>query len=88
MSDTYKLQYPIEVGGEKLDTVTIRRPKRGDYRRIAKVKDQGEAADKLMCDLCELTPDQIAELDMVDYDAIGALIEGFLPEHMRSPDRS
>jgi hypothetical protein len=82
-TQSYRLQYPIEAGGETVDEVTIRRPKRGDYKRLEGVKSHPGQADKLIADLAQLTPQQVLELDMEDYDGISGVIEGFLPAGMR-----
>lgn len=77
-AEVVHLQAPLSVEGRTIDTVTVRRPKVGDLRRMEKVK--GGDLDKtlwLIATLTELSPTEVDELDAADMKAIGDIIEGF-----------
>jgi hypothetical protein len=75
-SVTIDLKYPTEKGLEK---ITLRRPKVRDM--IASDKSKGSDADKevaLFANLAELSPDEIASLDMADYKQLQDAYKDFL----------
>lgn len=76
---TIPLQYPVNAGGKQIDAITVTRPKL--KTQLAAMKAPGSDADKevvLFASLTGLTPDQLGELDMVDYTAIQKAYKGFL----------
>jgi hypothetical protein len=76
---TYTLQYPITVDGQTLSEITIRRPKVGDIKRMD--KQTGTQFSKVMwllCQLAELSPAALDELDVADLAGLTPIIEGFL----------
>jgi hypothetical protein len=73
------LHYPINIGGEKVEVIKMRRMKVRDQTK--QQKNGGTDAEKevgMFVDLCELTPDQIEELDMKDYEQLKECISSFL----------
>ncbi len=74
-----KLNYPIESSGETIESVHLRRPKVRDM--IAQEKTAVSDAEKevaLFANLCELTPDNILDIDGADYLKIQKVYAGFL----------
>jgi hypothetical protein len=70
------LKYPTDKG---LSQITLRRPKVRDM--IASDKSKGSDADKevaLFANLAELSPDEIASLDMADYKQLQDAYKDFL----------
>jgi hypothetical protein len=74
--ETITLKYPLDSG---LATLTLRRPKVRDM--IASDKAKGTDADKeiaLFANLAEISPDEIAALDMADYKQLQEAYKAFL----------
>ena len=74
-----KLGHPVEVGGDKVEALTMRRPKVRDSRDAA--KGGGTPADveiRLFANLCEVSPEVVEEMDMGDYQRLQDLYTGFL----------
>ncbi|KAA5603245.1 phage tail assembly protein [Roseospira marina] len=75
---TLALTVPITVDGRTLSTVTLRRPKVGDLRRM----DRAGSGDLdktlwLIGSLADLTPAEVDELDARDLATIGEVVAGF-----------
>ena len=65
---TIELSYPIAIDATEVKVLQMRRPKVADV--ILLQKSQGEEAEKevkLFANLCEISPDDIRQLDMMDY---------------------
>lgn len=78
MSETITLAYPIEVDGQTLTTITLRRPKTRDIRAMDARK--GTPMDKtlwMLASLTGLTPEQIDEIDTADLNTLAEKIAGF-----------
>lgn len=74
--ETITLKYPLDSG---LATLTLRRPKVRDM--IASDKAKGTDADKeiaLFANLAEISPEEIAALDMADYKQLQEAYKAFL----------
>jgi len=72
------LSVPITVQGRTIDTVTLRRPKVGDLRRMEKAG--GGDLDKtlfLIGALAEMSPAEVDDLDARDLERIGQVVAGF-----------
>ncbi|WP_445215891.1 phage tail assembly protein [Bradyrhizobium sp. Pa8] len=72
------LDFPFEVDGKNYTSLTMRRPKTKDSLKAAKFK--GHDADKgilLLSDLCNVSPDVIAELDEIDAFKLGTQLDAF-----------
>ena len=62
------LEFPIELDGETISSITIRRPKVADTMWARKQRgDNVEQNVAMLARLCNVTPEHIAELD--EYDA-------------------
>jgi hypothetical protein len=86
MTDTtgVKLVRPLNVEGQMITDVTIRRPKVRDLRALEKARepgftelDQGIAMAAALCDLPLAVMD---EMDAGDFAAISEVLGGFLPK--------
>lgn len=74
------LTYPIEVAGVEVQSLVMRRPTAGAYRRIfRKGKDLGQEEQGLLLlqELCELSEEEFDQLDDVDLMALNAQLEAF-----------
>jgi len=77
--ETITLKYPIEVAGEKITSLNLRRPKVRDM--LAADKSSGSDAEKevsMFANLCEVSPDAIMELDGKDYATLQQAYSAFL----------
>ena len=73
-----KLAYPVELGGQKIEVLNIRRPKVRD--QLIADKQNKSDADKevhLMSLLAEVETEVIQELDLDDYTEVQKVIVGF-----------
>ncbi|NYG46347.1 MULTISPECIES: phage tail assembly protein [Bradyrhizobium] len=78
LSAEITLDFPFDVDGKNYTSLTMRRPKTKDSLKAAKFK--GHDADKgilLLADLCNVSPDVIAELDEIDAMKLGAQLDAF-----------
>lgn len=72
------LDYPIEVDGNKITKVTMRRPKVRDSFKAERAKgDEMEKGIALLCDLCELPQEHLLEFDTVDLEKLHGQLERF-----------
>lgn len=72
------LDYPITVGGIDYTEVTVRRPKGRDSIISSKAPGtEVEQAFFMLANLCEVTPDVIAEMDDSDILRINEVLVGF-----------
>ncbi|MBB4398750.1 phage tail assembly protein [Bradyrhizobium sp. ERR14] len=78
LSADITLDFPFDKDGKTYSSLTMRRPKTKDSLKAAKFK--GHDADKgilLLADLCNVSPDVIAELDEIDAMKLGAQLDAF-----------
>ena len=81
MSATVTLQYPVQYQGTDYTALSMRRPKVRDQKAASKVsKDPAEQECRLFANLCEVAPEVLDELDLVDYQALQDAFKGFFPE--------
>jgi len=76
---TIDLKYPIERAGEKVASLSMRRPKVLDM--IAAEKSGGNDGEKevvMFSNLCEVSPDCIMDMDGADYLKLQKVYSGFL----------
>lgn len=76
--ESITLTEPITRDGMTIDTITLRRPKVGDIRRMDKVK--GSDLEKtlwMIGALTDLSPDEVDALDASDLNVLAKKIEGF-----------
>jgi Phage tail assembly chaperone proteins, E, or 41 or 14 len=72
------LDFPITVSGVEVSHLIMRRPKVRDI--MAAQKSGGSEADMgvtLVANLCEITPDDVMELDSLDWDKCEAQVQAF-----------
>lgn len=73
-----ELDFPIEVDGLKIDTITMRRPKVRDSFKAQRVKGgEMEKGLALMADLCECPQEHLLELDEIDLEKLQAQYGAF-----------
>jgi len=77
--ESITLKYPIEVAGEKITSLNLRRPKVRDMLAADKSADsEAEKEVAMFANLCEVSRDAILELDGVDYGQLQKAYSGFL----------
>ena len=74
----YNLIYPVKVGSEEVASLSLRRPKTRDMIRANKIKDDLEKVSSMICDLAEVTPAVVNEMDAADFAAVGEMIGNFM----------
>ncbi|ABB56781.1 phage tail assembly protein [Synechococcus elongatus] len=71
LSATIELEFPIEIAGVAVKSVTMRRPKVRDEVAMQRIKGTpSDQAAWLLATLCELAPDEFEQLDAVDSDRL------------------
>ena len=85
-----KLSYPIELNGECIGELNIRRSKVKDRLLVAKMKNASdeEKEIRLFANLCEVQPRIIEELDESDYAALQKAYMDFFKYEGISPEPS
>jgi len=81
MSNTTQitLDYPVEVDGEKVASLNLRRAKVRDQKLAAKAAGgEAEQETTLFANLCEVSPKVIEELDLADYRKLQQGFQDFL----------
>lgn len=76
------LECPLDLQGQTIDRLTIRRPKVRDLKRLDKVKGDVQKMVTLVCDLTNppLTPENVEDMDAGDMAKISQLLESFFPK--------
>ncbi|MCP4103428.1 MAG: phage tail assembly protein [Lentisphaerae bacterium] len=72
------LDYPLDINGQTVLELDIRRPMVGDY--LAMDKTTGSDAEKelkLMASLCQQSPEDLMNLDMGDYLKLQEKLKSF-----------
>ena len=65
---TIVLKYPLRLGtGERLDKVTLRRPRVGDLRAAAHLASDAEQELAIFARITGLIPEDLDEMDLADY---------------------
>jgi len=81
MSNTTQitLDYPVEVDGEKIDSLHMRHAKVRDQKLATKAAGgEAEQETTLFAHLCEVSPKVIEELDLADYRKLQQGFQDFL----------
>ncbi|HQR96518.1 MAG TPA: phage tail assembly protein [Thiotrichales bacterium] len=73
-----KLAYPIVINGRMTEQLEVRRPRVGDLLSVQNEKTQEAKELKLFANLCEVVPETLEQLDLVDYKALQEAYAGFL----------
>jgi len=72
------LDFPITVSGVEVSHLIMRRPKVRDLMAAQKAGDtDAEMGVHLVANLCELTQDEVQELDSIDWDKCEAQVQAF-----------
>jgi len=97
MGETYQLKHPVTrklrvAGGAETETtleeVEIRRLNGGDMRWLETAQDKPGATLGLLGRLTGLQPAVIDLIDAEDIAGLSEVIEGFLPQSLRSGETS
>ena len=74
-----ELTHPIDIDGTKVSVLQLRRPKVRDMLSVEKsVDNDAEKEIRLFVNLCELTPENLLDLDMADYSKLQKAYQDFL----------
>ncbi len=76
--ETIKLKYPIEVAGEKITNLNLRRVTVGDLELMNREKDELGKSICLLSLIGEVTPDDVRRLDAHDFNQASEVVAGFL----------
>lgn len=84
------LNVPLEVSGVMTSRLEMRRPKLKDRReadrQFGNSREKAEEKEEFMfCNLTDLTPDELNEIDLDDYVRLQRAFQGFLSS---APKRS
>lgn len=74
---TISLKHSIEVEGEKVNKLTLRRPKLKHLKGVDLQHMDGETIILLVSRLADIPPSSVEEIDGADLDAIGEVIGNF-----------
>lgn len=88
MSETITLHVPITLGGVETKTLTMRRPKvRDQMNHHSDGRMTAEGTMAMYADLCGISPEEMYELDLLDYLEVGDVYDSFLekPEDLKTP---
>jgi hypothetical protein len=72
------LDFPITISGVEVSHLVMRRPKVRDMMAAQKAGgSEAEMGVALVANLCEITPDDVLELDSSDWDKCEAQVQAF-----------
>ncbi|MCZ6913070.1 MAG: phage tail assembly protein [Rickettsia endosymbiont of Ixodes persulcatus] len=75
----YPLAYPIVTNGLKTLSLKIRRPTVGDNLAADSLQESDSVKEMyLIANLCQISTEDVKNLDLKDYKKIQAIIESFL----------
>lgn len=73
------LRYPVEVGHDKFESITMRRPKVRDLIAAEKsARGDAEREVRLFASLCEVAPEVVENIDVSDYLKMQEQYKSFL----------
>jgi hypothetical protein len=76
---TVTLEYPFEFDGQKISSLTLRRPTVGDNLAVQKAAmTDAEREIRLLANLAEVTPETIHRMDLKDYGKLQSALSSFL----------
>lgn len=80
MNETYTLQFPFtSAAGERINALQLRRLKVKDMRVARRASDKPEEWDEpLMAAMTGLVPEDLAEMDLLDYQALQKRFQSML----------
>lgn len=74
-----ELTHSIDIAGAKVGVLQLRRPKVRDMLSVEKsAENDAEKEIQLFANLCEVSPDDLLELDMSDYAQLQKAYQDFL----------
>lgn len=76
MKTSHTLAYPIDLDGTTITEVEVRRPKVGDHTAVDNKKGLAKEV-ALLARLTGLSTLAVQELDELDYNEIGKIVEDF-----------
>lgn len=87
MKEHYILQFPFtSAAGNNIDTLQLRRLKVKDMRNARRVSEKPEEWDEpLMAAMTGLVPEDLAEMDLLDYQALQKRFQSMLTVATESP---
>lgn len=88
MTHTITLRHPVEVLGQKIDSLVLRRPKARDLVKLEDAKGSNSRRTfNLIADLANVAPEVVLELDPEDLAQINDWLEPILdPKGLGSKD--
>jgi len=79
MAEKLKLLYPLNDGGNHVESLTMRRPKVRDMVASGSAEGSDEEREvRLFASLCDVPPALLEEMDIVDYKELQKIYTGFL----------
>ncbi|UDQ97816.1 phage tail assembly protein [Lentisphaerota bacterium WC36G] len=79
MNTKIKLLIPVEINGEKIKEINMRRPTLGDQLNADRACDSdSEIEIHLMASLTEIAPKDLEKLDLADYKKLQEQFQSFL----------
>lgn len=78
---TINLNFPVKIDGIETSVLQMRRPTVKDqlvFEKRAQNMTDAEREIRLFANLCEVAPEDIEALDMMDYTAVGKQYADFL----------
>jgi hypothetical protein len=76
-SQTIDLEYPVKIAGATIQVLTMRRSTVGDVLTANRIKDEIEREIVLFANLCQVTPEDIRNLDLKDYSKLQEVFRSF-----------
>lgn len=74
---TIELEYPLTIAGSKVAVLSMRRSTVGDVLAANRIKDEIEREIVLFANLCQVSPEDIRNLDLKDYNKLQEVFRGF-----------
>ncbi len=75
--ETIKLKYPIEVAGEKITNLNLRRVTVGDLELMNKESDELGKSIRLLSLIGEVAPEDVRKLDAHDFSKASEVVADF-----------
>ncbi len=76
--ETIELQYPIEVNGERVARLNLRRVTVGDLEVMNREADDLGKAIRLLSLISDLSPEDVRRLDAADFNRASEAVSAFL----------
>lgn len=88
---TIELSFPVKIDGIETSVLQMRRPKVKDqlvFERRGQNMSDAEREIRLFANLCEVSPEDIETLDLMDYAKVGKQYADFLTPEPSEPETS